>query len=60
MRGATKILGVVLTLCGIAILAMFVSGLATESWHRGDWKANAPFIAIGLGLILAAGTGEWI
>jgi hypothetical protein len=32
---------------------MFVSGLGTEGWRRGDWKEDGLVIAIGLGLILA-------
>jgi hypothetical protein len=53
MRLFGRILGAFFALCGIAILAMFVSGLATEGWHRGNWKEDGVFIGVGLGLILA-------
>jgi hypothetical protein len=53
MRLFGRILGAFLALCGVAILVMFVSGLATEGWRRSDWKEDGVFIGIGLGLILA-------
>jgi hypothetical protein len=38
MRLFGRILGAFLALCGFVILAMFLSGLATEGWRSWDWK----------------------
>ncbi len=53
MRLFGRILGAFLALCGVVILAIFVSGLGTESWRRGEWKEDGLVIAIGFGLIFA-------
>ena len=55
MRVASRIIGAVLVLCGLALLAIFGYVSATEGWpsHSAAWKAGAFFVGVGCALILA-------
>lgn len=55
MRVASRIIGVVLALCGFGSIAILGYVAATEGWPSSSaaWKAGAFFLAAGCGLILA-------
>jgi len=56
MRVASRIIGVVLALCGFGFVAILGYVSVTEGWPSSStaWKAGAFFAAAGFGLILAS------